>query len=217
MHSHDQGQHPSFSSRETSVNTKARILIRKLLHSFILLGFFCSGLGVSPVVHAQTATSPNANQSVTAAFNLSISSVFVVDVLTTDSAGVNPSQGIAQYLPSGDLQAASIKTDFYSGDPIQLLMEVNNQLGTPQQAAFELTVLDSEGNGVHAFEAHSTPLIPPGVSYWALSTLIPLTTPSGDYTFYGNVTFGENLTSDSASFQIIEPPNQIYLPMVRRQ
>ena len=199
------------------MNTKARILIRKLLHSFIFLGLFCSVLGVSPIVHAQTITSLNANQSVTATFNLSISSVFVVDVLTTDSAGVNPSQGIAQHLPSGDLQAASVKTDFYSGDPIQLLLEVNNQLGTPQQATFELTVLDSEGKSVHAFEAYSTPLIPAGVSYWALSTLIPLSTPSGDYTFYGNVTFGENLTSDSASFHIIKLLNQIYLPMIHRQ
>jgi len=190
------------------VNTKARIHIRKLLHSFILLGMFCSGLSVSPVVHAQT---------VSATFKLSITSVFVVDVLTMDSAGVNPSQGIAQYLPSGDLQAASVKTDFYSGDPIQLLIEVNNQFGTPRQAAFELIVLDSDGNAMHAFEAHSTPVIPPGVSYWALSTQIPPNTPSGDYTFSGNVTFGENLTSDSAGFHINESLNQIYLPMIRRQ
>jgi hypothetical protein len=70
---------------------------------------------------------------------------------------------------------------------------------------------------MHAFEAHSTPVIPPGVSYWALSTQIPPNTPSGDYTFSGNVTFGENLTSDSAGFHINESLNQIYLPMIRRQ
>ena len=133
-----------------------------------------------------------------------IPTVRITDVFTTDESGTAASVAFGtDVLPAEDsVQAEAYKTEFNPGDPIQLYIDLVNELSTDQTATIEWRVTDPNGELVPDLSSMMNYTYGPGGWWHQLNGTVPLDSMRGDYTFEGFITYNGETTTASTTFHV---------------
>ena len=133
-------------------------------------------------------------------------SVEVFDVFATDANGTALSlEDGPQVSKVSDAQSEAISTEYDAGDPIQLYIDVYNDVAEGESAYFEWYVLDPYFRTMPGMGWSGDLPNWLGRSWWLLPTTIPTNAVTGTYYFYGQITYNDRTTYQYFTFHVNGP------------